>query len=141
MSFFQICFAIFKNIHFIGQKKMEIIGRKIEKKKLSELFHSNESEFIAVYGRRRVGKTYLISEYFQEKGIYFEVTGQLSAKVSDQLENFSQSLANTFFQGIELQKPKTWKQAFNQLKNEISKASSSKKIILFFDEVQWLASR
>jgi hypothetical protein len=120
---------------------MEIIGRKIEKKKLSELFHSNESEFIAVYGRRRVGKTYLISEYFQEKGIYFEVTGQLSAKVSDQLENFSQSLANTFFQGIELQKPKTWKQAFNQLKNEISKASSSKKIILFFDEVPWLASR
>ena len=59
-----------------------IIGREPEKEKLKQLLNTNESEFLAVYGRRRVGKTFLISEFYRDKGVYFEVTGQFKAKLS-----------------------------------------------------------
>ncbi|MDR2472090.1 MAG: ATP-binding protein [Tannerella sp.] len=44
--------------------KKNIIGREREKKKLEEIFASKRSEFVAVYGRRRVGKTFLIRFLF-----------------------------------------------------------------------------
>ena len=115
-----------------------IIGRKNEKKKLLNILNSKQPEFLAIYGRRRVGKTYLISEFFQGKGLYFETTGQLQAKLSDQLENFTKSLEYVFYQGLEIKRPKTWKDAFEQLKSAIDRESQKRqKIILFIDEVQY----
>jgi len=118
-----------------------IIGRKHEKKILDNMLDSKQSEFLAIYGRRRVGKTFLIHEYCKDKGLYFETTGQLDAKIYDQLENFSLSLENAFGPSTAIKRPQTWKEAFLQLKNRINDQNQSQPIILFFDEIPWLATK
>jgi hypothetical protein len=56
--------------------KYEIVGRAKEIKKLEDIFASKDAEFLAIYGRRRVGKTYLVRQFFKAKPVtYFEVTG------------------------------------------------------------------
>jgi AAA+ ATPase superfamily predicted ATPase len=56
--------------------KYEIVGRKNEIKKSDEIFASKEAEFLELYGRRRVGKTYLVRQYFKSKPcVFFEVAG------------------------------------------------------------------
>ena len=117
----------------------KIIGREHEKALLERNLSSKEAEFIAVYGRRRVGKTYLVSEFCKDKGLYFEATGQLNAKKSIQLENFSIALAQVFYHGIEIAPPYTWPEAFRMLKEAILKTKSKRKIILFIDEAPWFA--
>lgn len=118
-----------------------IIGRKKEIKVLDRIWSSNEAEFLAIYGRRRVGKTHLIREYFCEKEIYFELTGIKDASLANQLENFASSFSKTFYPEIEVSTPPSWQKAFGMLTNELEKIAKNKKIILFFDELPWLASR
>lgn len=119
---------------------MSIIGREKEVEILDSVLNSPSAEFISIYGRRRVGKTYLINQYFQNKGIYFELTGRKDTPKSLQLSNFSQVYADTFNQGIKISIPKTWDEAFYQLKEKIDRVDSSQKVILFLDELPWLAS-
>lgn len=68
-----------------------LIGRKNEQQTLLDALKSDESEFIAVYGRRRVGKTYLIRETFNYH-FAFEHSGLLDAPLAEQLEEFMESL-------------------------------------------------
>lgn len=119
----------------------EIIGRGQELKILEEMYDSQEAELLAIYGRRRVGKTYLISEFFNDKGIYFELTGTKDAKMHEQLVNFAAELSRVFHQGLRSPAPANWTEALNQLRDELEKVGNDKKIILFFDELPWLASR
>lgn len=118
----------------------QIIGREVEKKILKKAEGSNEPEFIAVYGRRRVGKTYLIREYFND-AICFEITGIKQATMKEQLDNFARSLGKAIGIGIQPQTPKSWFDAFNQLEKFLEsvkpKKSADKKIV-FFDELPWL---
>lgn len=118
-----------------------IIGRHHELRILEEIYGSNEAELLAIYGRRRVGKTYLISEFFKDKGVYFELTGTKDAKMHEQLINFAAELSRVFYQGIRSPSPANWTEALNQLRYEIEKVKSDEKIILFFDELPWLASQ
>lgn len=64
-----------------------IIGREREIKALDEIYNSSKSEFVAVCGRRRVGKTFLTKEFFDEK-ICFSVSGMIHGKTSAQLKIF-----------------------------------------------------
>ena len=66
-----------------------IFARLRELKVLERISASGKPEFLAVYGRRRVGKTFLIREFFKHKGLYFALTGIKNATVSKQLKNFS----------------------------------------------------
>ena len=66
-----------------------IVGRHEELKILQHIYELNEPQFVAIYGRRRIGKTFLISEFFKNKGVYFEITGIKNAPMSQQLHNFS----------------------------------------------------
>ena len=59
----------------------EIIGRADEKKKLAKIMNSKDAEFLVVYGRRRVGKTFLVRHFFKGKGIYFELGGEKDSGV------------------------------------------------------------
>ncbi len=69
--------------------KYKIIGREKELTKLDELYKSKEAEFLALYGRRRVGKTYLIRQYFQSTPcLFFEITGLKNGYLSTQLDLF-----------------------------------------------------
>lgn len=105
------------------------------------VLESSEAEFLAIYGRRRVGKTHLIHEFFSDKGVYFEITGQKDGKLHEQLENFIIAFSKKFYGGIPLRTPASWKEAFTLLNNEIEKDHGSKKFILFLDELPWLASK
>lgn len=118
-----------------------ITGRKEELKILNQIRHSKEAEFLAVYGRRRVGKTFLIKEYFYDKGIYLETTGVKNLSLSEQLENFSDAFSRTFLANVPIQVPRSWKEAFDLLTEKIKTVPKQKKIIVFLDELPWLASK
>lgn len=119
-----------------------IIGRKKELKILQETMASQRAEFIAVYGRRRVGKTYLIKQFFnQQSGIFFELTGLNDGSFEEQLTLFSESLSAAFYEDVHLALPKNWMNALHQLTAIIEKTPKNKRITLFFDELPWLATR
>lgn len=118
-----------------------IIGREDELAVLDKICNSNQAEFLAVYGRRRIGKTFLISEYFKDQEYYFELTGAKDATMKTQLNNFMEEFADAFFNGVKQAAPKNWQEAFNQLRRKIQELDHNKKVILFFDELPWLASR
>src|SRR5260221_14757206 len=116
-----------------------IFGREKEIKELDQLWSSTEAEFLALYGRRRVGKTHLIREYFSKKKCtYFEITGQKDGNLQDQLENFIKIFSQTFHNGLTLQTPTNWKRAFELLTQEIEKQPH--KVVVFLDELPWLAT-
>lgn len=117
-----------------------IIGRDTELEMLREIDASGEPEFLAVYGRRRIGKTYLISEFFKDRDVYFEITGMKNGTMAEQLFQFAYEFSRQFNDGNRVPPPENWAQALNLLHEAIEKVEKSKKIILFFDEVPWLAS-
>lgn len=118
-----------------------IIGREIEKKKLEEIFRSDSSEFVAVYGRRRVGKTYLIKNFFQtKKCIFFQTMGIYQASIEEQISRFEVELGNIFYGGARIQIPKNWIGAFEALNRAIEQTPKNKKIIVFLDELPWMAT-
>ncbi len=118
-----------------------IIGRHEELSILEKVYNSNEAELLAIYGRRRVGKTYLVSNFFKERGLYFELTGTKDARMHEQLVNFSNEFSRLFLKDEKTVLPCNWTEAFALLKTELEKADRHKKIILFFDELPWLASQ
>ncbi len=117
-----------------------IFGRTEEIKVLERLFESRKPEFLAIYGRRRVGKTYLIHEFFKTKGVYFTVTGSAHSDKKLQLRKFYRELQNMFPNSDIPKEPKDWDEALYALKEAVSKIDPSNKIIIFFDELPWLAS-
>ena len=122
--------------------KNQIIGRQKEIKILESTLSSKSAEFVAIYGRRRIGKTYLIKQFFnKQSGIFFELTGLDGGGLKDQLNNFSNSLSKAFYQGAEMAVPKSWMDALRQLTSAIENTPSNKRIVIFFDELPWLATR
>jgi predicted AAA+ superfamily ATPase len=121
----------------------KIIGRNRERKILEGSFDTNKAEFVVVYGRRRVGKTFLIRNTFQEKknANFFYVTGKKNSKKSDQLKHFMGEIGPAFLkQELHLAIPDTWDDAFKELTKYIQ-ASKQEKIVLFLDEFPWMATR
>ncbi len=118
-----------------------IIGRQAEIYILKQASKSMDPEFIAVYGRRRVGKTHLIREFF-DKGICFEIIGKHNATLKDQLQNFAFSLGKAYGLGIQPQNPASWSEAFFQLEQFLESSSVVKhktgKRVVFFDELPWM---
>jgi AAA+ ATPase superfamily predicted ATPase len=116
---------------------MKIIGRDEEKQLLKQCMQSGAPEFLAVYGRRRIGKTYLINEYFGED-FAFSVTGLADQDKAAQLKNFCVGLKK--YGGGE---PDTdnWYDAFEALIALLEKAPAKGRKIVFFDELPWLDTR
>ncbi len=117
----------------------ELIGREDEIEVLDRLYKSKNAEFLAIYGRRRVGKTFLITKYFKNKGIFFEITGTPNATAKEQRANFHDEFCSLF--GKNKKAPQTWAEALSQLKDAVSQVDPSQKVIIFFDELPWLASK
>ena len=114
-----------------------MIGRTNESSVLEQAFHDSESHFIAVYGRRRVGKTYLIRETFRDR-FAFQHAGLYNRPLSDQLFAFDASLKDAGHTPD--RKSRNWMEAFEHLKDLIRQSTEKRKII-FFDELSWMDTR
>src|SRR4051812_13701134 len=118
----------------------KLIGRETEQKILKEALASTQAELVAVYGRRRVGKTFLIRAVYGEQ-IVFELSGIHEAKLSVQLENFSLSLQSAIGSKVPIAVPRNWLQAFSILQQYLTGKPGKKKAVVFFDEFPWLHSQ
>jgi uncharacterized protein len=115
----------------------KIIGRKEEIALLQSLQQLNRSTFVAVYGRRRVGKTYLIRSFFEEK-FTFQLTGIANVETEQQLTNFHSALVRIFPEFEDNPVAKDWFQAFQQLITAVESLPEPEKKVLFIDELPWL---
>jgi hypothetical protein len=102
---------------------------------LAHCERSDKPEFVAVYGRRRVGKTYLVTEHFDNK-FAFSLTGISGGSLREQLREFHRSLMR-HYQG-EAQSPKDWHEAFGLLEARIAQDPTLGKKTIFIDEMPWL---
>jgi AAA+ ATPase superfamily predicted ATPase len=115
----------------------KLVGRFSERELLQSTLESKKSELVVVYGRRRVGKTYLIRQAYEGRMI-FELTGLHNGSLADQLTNFRDRLRE---KGKEIRRPTTWMDAFGHLEDYISGLKSRRKKVIFMDEFPWLAGR
>ena len=115
-------------------RERAMIGRIKEQEILEQLYDSKESEFLAVYGRRRIGKTYLIREVFSERFTFCH-TGLSTGRLRDQLHQFHQSLCE--YGAASCPRPVTWFEAFEALKKLIQQSPQKRKVV-FIDEMPWM---
>lgn len=111
-----------------------LIGREKEQKWLREAYQSDESQFVVVYGRRRVGKTFLVRECFKDKFV-FQHSGVAKANTKLQLRYFKKSLVDSGASKVRI--PKDWLEAFSCLEQLIEQSSDKKKVV-FIDEIPWM---
>ncbi|MEL6943472.1 MAG: ATP-binding protein, partial [Bacteroidota bacterium] len=112
----------------------KLIGREREIEKLERVLAKDRSEFVAIYGRRRVGKTFLVRNVFNNQ-FTFQLTGIANVSKSQQLLNFYSALQK-YQPNKTLPIPKNWFLAFQQLINYLEESNDQKKIV-FLDELPW----
>lgn len=111
-----------------------IIGRKNEIALLNQRLDSGKSEFVALYGRRRVGKTFLVKSVFEGK-FTFQLTGVAQANFKDQLANFNMAMRKQYPNEVATN-ANNWMEAFQQI-SEVAEKSKQKKKVIFIDELPW----
>ena len=120
---------------------MTIIGREKEKGVLMNCYDSDRSEFVAIYGRRRVGKTFLVKELFETKFAFYS-TGILNGTRDAQLRAWNDEISR--FGGTDSPAAKNWIEAFGNLNTLIwlpsVKAKRPGKKVIFLDEIPWMAT-
>lgn len=114
-----------------------IIGREAEKTILNERYNSQKSEFIAITGRRRVGKTYLVNAHF-EKVTSFHFSGVLNATLKQQLQGFHFQYSQFFKSKNSENIPSNWMEAFIRLSQQLDRSRKKSKRVIFIDELPWL---
>ncbi|MDR0829192.1 MAG: ATP-binding protein [Prevotellaceae bacterium] len=114
---------------------MKIIGRIEQQEQLNSFLESNRPEFVVIFGRRRVGKTFLIREFFHNKFAFYH-TGLANSNMKKQLQNFQKSL--NLYGKTRYPKAKTWFDVFAQLRDMLECNQTTEKQVIFLDEVPWL---
>ena len=121
-----------------------MVGRKKEIKELNLLCDNQESSLVAIYGRRRIGKTYLVNYMFKEyrkECLFFDFTGTSDARAEVQIKNFIEQVYE-WFRAEPSGEIKDWSDAFRFLKRaidaEIEKRGHKEKVIVFIDELPWI---
>jgi AAA+ ATPase superfamily predicted ATPase len=112
-----------------------LIGRVEQVEDLESYYASDSPEFVALYGRRRVGKTFLVKTTFENR-FSFYLTGLAKSGTKRQLDNFANSLEE--YSGTASSIPKDWFEAFRQLKEFLINQKQSERKVIFFDEMPWL---
>ena len=119
---------------------MGLVGRQHERLELASALSSAQAELVALYGRRRVGKTFLVRETYRDH-LCFELVGMHGADVRAQLRTFATALAEA--SGKPVAPPADWQAAFEALRAFLVAhlRRRTKKQVIFIDELPWLASR
>ena len=112
----------------------EIVGRKAEREIIQRALESDKSELLALYGRRRVGKTFLVRAMY-EKRMVFEFSGLHKLHLRKQLKRFFMKLKSNL---PNAKQPTDWQEAFDLLGQYIDKLRSKKKKVIFIDEFPWI---
>ena len=117
-----------------------MIGRVKELTLLNEALVSDRAEMIVVYGRRRVGKTYMIEQFYNQKNIcMISLIGQSGGNMSTQLSNAQNRLFDKY--GIEFDKLKNWSELFEGIKEYHQNIKNEyEHFVLFIDELPWIAT-
>lgn len=113
-----------------------MIGREMQMSQMRETLSLNKSAFIAVTGRRRVGKTYLIEEMYKDR-ICFAVSGIQSGDTKTQMVNFADKIQEYFAYTGELEYS-NWQELFIVLKQKLQRLSKKRKQVIFLDELPWM---
>lgn len=119
-----------------------LVARERERAVLQGALESADPELIAVYGRRRIGKTFLVRQFFGSS-IAFEMTGSHAGDLTTQLGAFSAALARATGSSVALTPPRGWAEAFGQLEAYLRALPRRRrrKHVVFLDELPWLATR
>lgn len=115
----------------------QLTGRYTERQLLQEALEAGEAQLIAVYGRRRVGKTFLIRSVYARQ-LLFDFTGVHEAGLKDQLLNFRIALQTAMGNKIPLAVPKNWIEAFSFLQTYLEPLLKQQKVVVFIDEFPWI---
>ena len=115
---------------------MKLVGRKLEIATFRYCLEGSQSKLIALYGRRRVGKTFLVRQYFGAK-IRFEIAGLHKGDLSDQLAHFASTLTKHGWQEAGDHPPSSWTQAFDLLERFLDTSKGKQKKVIFLDELPW----
>ena len=113
---------------------MELIGRVYESSVMEAVLSSKQAEFLAVVGRRRVGKTFLIREVYKTQ-IAFEFVGIQNGTTQEHLVAFWYRIKETFPDTEFVNPFKNWMEAFQALTTALSQLKSASKSVIFFDEL------
>lgn len=114
---------------------MQIVGRKEEINELQRIYDSANSEFVVVYGRRRVGKTFLVREFFNDDFVFY-ATGVARGDRKEQLAHFHNRLIR-YGSPDDQTPPQDWFVAFERLEALAGKSRKKRKVI-FLDELPWM---
>ncbi len=121
-----------------------LIGREREQALLLEVLESKAAELLALYGRRRVGKTFLVRQFMAPRaGTFLEVTGTKGGSSAVQLRRFREAMEPVFAGGARLPDFHSWDDALSYLTGLVEARASAhpnEAIVLFFDELPWLAA-
>jgi AAA+ ATPase superfamily predicted ATPase len=120
--------------------KQLLVGRDQEKAILERAFQSDEPEMVAVYGRRRVGKTFLVRSTYGDM-IDFEITGIQNGSKREQLQHFTDSLNYHARPILPFKAPQNWQEAFQMLIVFLESRTQKEKNVIFLDEFPWLTGR
>jgi len=112
-----------------------MIGREAEREDFIRFLESDKSEFLVVFGRRRVGKTFMIREFFDYKFTFYH-TGMAKTEMETQLQNFNTSLHK--YGNHPYPKVSNWLEAFEQLIHLLSNKKQKSKKVVFIDEMPWM---
>ena len=117
-----------------------LVSRKEEKQRLQIALKSNKPELIALIGRRRVGKTFLVRKAYEDH-IKLEITGLQKGKQKSQLKNFYISMRAYGLSPNKEEEHDNWLDTFSLLTQQLEKLNLSKKYVVFFDELPWMAGK
>lgn len=117
-----------------------LVGRKRPIAELEEARSSNKPELVALIGRRRIGKTYLVKQVYAQQ-IDFELVGAQHGTMGSQIQNFVLSISKYFPDFDIRHKPTSWIEVFHLLGQALETIKKTEKKIVFFDELPWLDTK
>lgn len=112
-----------------------LTGRQEEISRLEQCMNETNAQLVILYGRRRIGKTFLITEFFDGR-FDFKLTGAFNENREIQLRHFAEELSDHLRQPVDT--PRDWQEAFHLLRDYISSLPKEDKHVIFFDEMPWL---